>query len=77
MSISSSPISKLSTIWIVTVTPTSAVPNEYGQCTWQITVESKAGNIPSLQVARGSTSVFLTEAELNSGNRVVVTDDTA
>ena len=59
------------------MTPTSAVPNEYGQCTWQITVESKAGNIPSLQVARGSTSVFLTEAELNSGNRVVVTDDTA
>ena len=59
------------------MTPTSAVPNEYGQCTWQITVESKAGNIPSLQVARGSTSVFLTEAELNSGNRVVVTNDTA
>ena len=72
-----SELSKLSTIGIVTVTPTSAVPDEYGQCTWQITFESKAGNTPSLQVARGGTSVFSTEAELNSGNRVVVTDDTA
>ncbi|KAL3774885.1 hypothetical protein ACHAW5_007303 [Stephanodiscus triporus] len=71
-----SELSKLSTIGIVTVSPASSVPDDFGQCTWEITFESKAGNVPSLEVARGGTSLFSTEAELNSGNRVIVTDDT-
>jgi hypothetical protein len=71
-----SELSKLSTIGIVTVSPASAVPDNFGQCTWEITFESKAGNVPSLEAARGGTRDFSTEAVLNSGNRIIVSDDT-
>ena len=71
-----SELSKLSKIGVVTVSPTNAVPDDFDQCAWEITFESKAGNVPSLEVARGGTSVFSTVAELYSGNRVIVTDDT-
>ena len=71
-----SELSKLSTIGIVTVTPSSVVPDSFGQCTWQITFESKAGNVPSLEVARSGTSVFSTAAELGSGNKITVENDT-
>ena len=71
-----SELSKLSTIGIVTVSPISATPDDFGQCAWNITFESKAGNISPLEVARSGTSDYWTEAELNSGNRVIITDDT-
>ena len=50
------------------------------ECAWEVTFESKAGDVASLEVARSGTSDFtideeLTDAELNSGNRIVVTDD--
>ena len=46
----------------------------------EVTFESKAGDVASLEVARSGTSDFtideeLTDAELNSGNRIVVTDE--
>ncbi|KAL7537095.1 hypothetical protein ACHAXR_007582 [Thalassiosira sp. AJA248-18] len=71
-----SELSKLSTLGMVTVSPSSAVPDSLGQCTWEITFESKAGNVPPLEVARSGTSDFSTNAELDSGNRIIVTDDT-
>ena len=71
-----SELSKLSTVGTVTVSPASAVPDAFGQCTWEITFEGKAGNISPIEVAKSGTSEFSTDAELNSGNRVVVTDDT-
>ncbi|MDB4430479.1 hypothetical protein N9140_00815 [bacterium] len=51
------------------------------ECAWEVTFESKAGDVASLEVARSGTSDFtideeLTDAELNSGNRIVVTDGT-
>ena len=61
-----SELSKLSTIGTVTVTPTSAVPDEFGQCAWDVTFESKAGDVPSLDVARGGTDDFGTMAELEA-----------
>ncbi len=70
-----SELSKLRTIGIVTVSPMSAIPDVFGQCTWNVTFESKAGDISPLEVARSGTSDFSTVAELNSGNRVIVTDD--
>ena len=70
-----SELSKLSTIGTVTVTPTSAFPDDLGQCTWDVTFESKAGNVDSIEVARSGTTEFSTEAELNSGNRIAITDN--
>ncbi len=54
----------------------TSVPDNFGQCTWEITSECKAGNVPSFEAARGGTRDFSTEAVLNSGNRIIVTDDT-
>lgn len=71
-----SELSKLSSIGIVTVSSMSALPDEFGQCTWNVTFESKAGDISPLEVARSGTSDYSTDTELNSGNRVIVTDDT-
>mmetsp|Transcript_25263 Transcript_25263/g.52844 ORF Transcript_25263/g.52844 Transcript_25263/m.52844 type:complete len:1508 (+) Transcript_25263:155-4678(+) len=71
-----SELSKLSTIGTVTVSPASAVPDNFGQCIWEITFENKAGDVPTLEVARSGTSLFSTDAELNSGNRIIVTDNT-
>jgi len=70
-----SELSKLSTIGIVTVTPASAFPDDLGQCTWDVTFESKAGNADSIEVARSGSTEFSTEAELSSGNRIVITDN--
>jgi len=70
-----SELSKLSTIGIVTVTPASAFPDDLGQCTWNVTFESKAGNVDSIEVARSGSTEFSTEAELSSGNRIVITDN--
>ena len=71
-----SELSNLSTIGTITVSPASAVPDSFGQCAWEVTFESKAGDVASLEVARSGTSDFTTDAELNSGNRIVVTDNT-
>jgi hypothetical protein len=71
-----SELSKLSSIGVVTVSPSSPIPDSFGQCVWEVTFESKAGNVPSIEVAKSGTSNFSTTATLNSGNRVVVTDDT-
>ena len=71
-----SELAKLSTIGIVTVTPASAFPDDLGQCTWDVTFESKAGNVASIEVARSGTTEFSTEAELSSGNKISITDDT-
>jgi len=71
-----SELSKLSNIGIITVSPASAEPDSFGQCSWQITFESKAGDVVPLEVARSGTTDFSTNAELNSGNQIVVTDDT-
>ncbi|KAL9189871.1 hypothetical protein ACHAXT_009546 [Thalassiosira profunda] len=71
-----SELSKLSTIGTVTVTPVSAEPDSFGQCAWEITFESKAGNVAAIEAARSGTSDFSTDAELNAGNRIIITDDT-
>ena len=71
-----SELSKLSTIGIVTVTPASPFPDAFGQCAWDITFESKAGDVNSIEVARSGTTEFSTDAELSSGNRIEVTDNT-
>ena len=70
-----SELSKLSTIGIVTVTPASVLPDELGQCSWNVIFESKAGNVDSIEVSRSGTSDFSTNAELSSGNRIVITDN--
>eukprot|EP00804_Cyclotella_cryptica_P021433 CCRYP_005783-RA/>CCRYP_005783-RA protein AED:0.00 eAED:0.00 QI:831/1/1/1/1/1/3/2372/6166 len=71
-----SELSKLSSIGVVTVTPLSPVPDSFGQCVWRVTFESKAGDVPSIEVAKSGTDMFSTVADLNSGNKVTVTDDT-
>jgi hypothetical protein len=71
-----SELSKLSSIGVVTVSPQSPVPDGSGQCVWEVTFESKAGNVPSIEVAKSGTNSFSTSATMNSGDRIVVTDDT-
>ena len=50
-----SELSKLSNIGIVTVSAEKETPDAYNQCSWKITFESKAGDVPSLQVAANQT----------------------
>ena len=71
-----SELSKLDSIGIVSVSPQSPIPDSFGQCTWEVTFESKAGNIPPIEVAKSGTNNFSTSATLNSNNKVTVTDDT-
>jgi hypothetical protein len=71
-----SELSKLNSIGVVTVSPQSPVPDGSGQCVWEVTFESKAGNVPSIKVAKSGTNRFSNSATMNSGDRIVVTDDT-
>ena len=71
-----SELSKLSSIGVVTVSPQSAVPDSFGQCVCEVTFESKAGNVPSIEVAESGSDTFSTLATLYSGNKVTVTDNT-
>ena len=71
-----SELSNLDSIGIVSVSPQSPIPDNFGQCTWDVTFESKAGNIPSIEVAKSGRNDFSSSAILNSNNKVTVTDDT-
>lgn len=61
----------------VTVSPANATPDSSGQCAWLVTFETKAGDVPPLEVSGsgGSSSDFSTSADLNAGNTVMVIDD--
>ncbi len=70
-----SELSKLSNIGIVTVSAEKETPDAYNQCSWKITFESKAGDVPSLQVAASGSSSFSTSASLEAGDVISVQDD--
>eukprot|EP00956_Cyclotella_meneghiniana_P012726 scaffold18115_cov47-Cyclotella_meneghiniana.AAC.2 len=45
------------------------------QCVWKVTLESKSGNVPSIEMANSGSGSFSTLATLNSGNKVSNTDE--
>ena len=42
---------------------------------WKVTLESKSGNVPSIEMAKSGSGSFSTLATLNSGNKVTDTDE--
>eukprot|EP00956_Cyclotella_meneghiniana_P000406 scaffold478_cov63-Cyclotella_meneghiniana.AAC.2 len=56
----------------------SLVPDDsFVQCVWKVkvTLKSKAGNVPSIEMAKSSSHSFSTLTTLNSGNKVTDTDE--
>ena len=69
-------LSKLKNVGDVTVKADSITPDFAGQCSWSVTFESKAGNLPSLQVSSSSgPPAFDRSATLSNGDTVSVLDN--
>ena len=51
------------------------MPDEKGQCSWLVTFETKAGNLPPLKVAETGSTDFSAITVLSSGDTVTVYDD--
>ena len=54
----------------------SVVSDGFVQCVWEVTFESKSGNVHAIEVAKAKSGSdgFSTLATLNSGNKVTDTD---
>ena len=70
-----SELSKLSNLGLVTVSAENEVPDEFLQCSWEVTFEGKAGDVPSLQVAPSGSNSFSTSATLEGGDVITVEND--
>jgi len=62
-------------IGIITVSSESETPDEFGQCSWKVTFETKAGNIPPLLVSGVESEQYSTSATMLSGDVISVEDD--
>ena len=68
-------LNTLSTINSVTVDAVNAIPDDKGQCSWMITFNLNAGNLPALQVSSSENNNFSTSASLRNGDSVIIYDD--
>ena len=70
-----SELSMLTNTGIVTVSAENESPDAFNQCSWRVTFESKAGNIPPLQVVASGSTSFSTSANLDGGDVISIQDD--
>lgn len=75
-------LESLSNVGIVTVTPVSASQGSKGECSWKVTFDSNAGNLPLLQARLRDNVASVTFSTLSSsttlsGVTVAVTEVTA
>lgn len=68
-------LSRLHGIGIVSVSPESEYPDELLQCSWRVTFDSKAGDIPPLLVSEAGSDFFSLSATMLSGDVVTVEDN--
>ena len=68
-------LNALASIEFVTVSAIEASSNNITHCSWQVTFDSNAGDIQSLEVAAKGSNNFSTIALLDSHDVVSVTDD--
>lgn len=68
-------LSKLPGIGTITVSSDSESPDAFGQCSWTVTFETKAGNIPPLLVSGVISDQYSTSATMLSGDVISVEDD--
>ena len=68
-------LSNLATVGPVTVTAVNAIPDSKHQCSWLVTFDSNAGDLPMLEVASSSSTAFSDSAIMIGGDTVSVTDN--
>lgn len=70
-----SELNSLSTIGLTTVNAVNLLPDASNQCSWRVTFETNASDLPSLEVAPSGSVLFSKSAILQNGDIVTVTDD--
>ena len=70
-----SELNKLVSLGVVTVTAENLTPDTFGQCSLLVAFETKAGNLPSLEVAKIKSAHFSTTAILSSADTIIVNND--
>jgi PA14 domain./Fibronectin type III domain./Filamin/ABP280 repeat. len=59
---------------LITVTTERGYPDEHMQCSWTVTFEEKAGNIPALKVSTDG-ALFSTTSVHSSGDTIIIQDN--
>ena len=68
-------LSALGSIDTVTVSVVNSSPDDLGYCSWRVTFDFNAGDLPGLEVAAIGSDNFLSTVLLDTGDTVSVIDD--